>query len=142
MLLPYGEEEITKLLPEVSDLDLQTGRSMLEALRSLPDDDVRARMLVVSHRVAPEAAQQLTAPNNVYACPQCGGEDIEGTAWVTMNGDEVQHDEAPTNQYWCPNCENHFEHVCLVAIGDTERRCLHLCGDPVPVFTPKGEAQS
>ena len=39
------------------------------------------------------------------ACPECGCTDVECTAWVCVNSDEVSCGDAPSDNAWCPQCE-------------------------------------
>ena len=55
-----------------------------------------------------------------WVCPVCGSEDLEGLAWVRLNGERVvSWDE--NSGYWCPACERHYKGICQV---DEKGRCL------------------
>jgi len=38
------------------------------------------------------------------ACPDCGCTDIECSAWVNVNNDEVSSSDPPNDTAWCPQC--------------------------------------
>lgn len=40
-----------------------------------------------------------------YACPECGCTDVECTAWISVNSEQVSSGDAPTDNAWCPQCE-------------------------------------
>lgn len=40
----------------------------------------------------------------LWACTECGCTDVQETAWIEMNGGEVQGDEGPLEQQFCPQC--------------------------------------
>jgi hypothetical protein len=39
------------------------------------------------------------------ACPECGCTDIEVSAWVHANTNQVSNSEGPLDDAWCPQCE-------------------------------------
>lgn len=60
------------------------------------------------------------------ACPECGCTDVEVSAWVHANTNELSESEGPTDQAWCPQCEaSGLESVCAT-------RFLDLVDDPKP----------
>lgn len=57
--------------------------------------------------------QQATEAELYWACPACGSRDIEGLAWICLNGEAVvSYDEGA--DHWCPDCEEHYRSVCHV----------------------------
>ena len=40
-----------------------------------------------------------------WVCPDCGSDEVEMTAWVHVNSNEICEGEGPGEQYWCPRCE-------------------------------------
>ena len=59
----------------------------------------------------PEAPGEFTTPTAepAYRCATCGSPDVEDTAWVHMNSDEIisQGRDGPSSDIWCPVCETH-----------------------------------
>lgn len=50
----------------------------------------------------------------LWACEECGCTDVEGTAWVKLNGEEFADGDPPTDQVWCPNCEIDYARLVQV----------------------------
>ena len=61
-----------------------------------------------------------------WVCPACGGDGLEGLAWVDLETDQVI-DWADPSDYWCPQCEEHFATVCQV---NRDGHC-HIHDQPV-----------
>lgn len=64
---------------------------------------------------------------NVYACPECGCEDIEGTAWIHLNSGNETGGEPPDDDYFCPDCElregdGHVRNVAMFDRNDPDRK--------------------
>ena len=68
----------------------------------------------------------------LYACPRCGGEDVEASSWIHLNSGEESDSDPPSEGIWCPDCETQSDHVCLFEAADTDRKCFFHCGHPVP----------
>lgn len=50
-------------------------------------------------------AVEKRAKRVIYECPECGGKDVEITAWIHMNKGRVQqHKEGPLEFAFCPDC--------------------------------------
>ena len=56
----------------------------------------------------------VTSRPGLYACIECGCIDVQGTAWVELNKNEMLPDEPPNDDIWCPNCEEHYSRVRIV----------------------------
>jgi hypothetical protein len=67
-----------------------------------------------------DARKRYPVPARVgmYACAECGCVDVQGTAWVKLNGDKLVDDEPPTLDYWCPACEDHHGWVHIVEAAE------------------------
>lgn len=50
----------------------------------------------------------------LFACIECGCIDVQGTAWVDLNANEMLPDDPPDDDIWCPNCEEHYNRVRIV----------------------------
>jgi len=57
---------------------------------------------------------KIEAREGMYACPECGCADIEGTAWIHLNTGGVTGDEPPNDDYWCPACMEHYGRVAIL----------------------------
>jgi len=57
----------------------------------------------------------------IYRCAKCKSEDVECTAWVGMNTDQLMGSgsEGPTGQVWCPECENDNADVEEATVKET-----------------------
>lgn len=55
-----------------------------------------------------------------WRCPRCGGDELEGLAWVRLKDEAVETWEE-NSAYWCPGCEDHIKHICEVT---AEGQCL------------------
>jgi hypothetical protein len=71
-------------------------------------------------------------PERLYRCPECGGTDVNGTAWIHLNTNEDTGDEPPTDDYWCPDCEDHFGRVCDVATAPPFACNYHTTNETCP----------
>jgi hypothetical protein len=60
----------------------------------------------LAHDLLNHIRNQEPAPRTSWdACPECGCTDVEVSAWVNANTDEVINSEGPTDNAWCPQCE-------------------------------------
>ncbi len=55
-----------------------------------------------------------------WVCPACGSDNIQGLAWVRLNGEGVES-WIEGEDYWCPHCEDSYRGICQV---DPEEQCL------------------
>lgn len=80
---------------------------------------LRAATFYPQHGRAPE-----------YRCPNCGGKDVEGTAWIHLNsGEEVDGDPPYDHDgYCCPDCSDTFDSVCILYAG-SDRCATHRYDD-------------
>lgn len=46
----------------------------------------------------------MTKQKYLYRCVECGGSNVEGTAWVDLNTDRIMPSDPPTDDYWCRDC--------------------------------------
>lgn len=58
----------------------------------------------------------ITEPNTepldhitVFLCPECESEQIQHSAWVDTNRNEIVDGEGPTDRYYCPDCDDTFK---------------------------------
>lgn len=56
----------------------------------------------------------VPARPGLYVCLHCGCVDVQGTAWIEMNANEIIGDCPPTDDYWCPACEAHSSRVAVL----------------------------
>lgn len=75
----------------------------------------------------------------VYACPECGCEDIEGTAWIHLNSGEDSGSEPPGDEYFCPACDlrtgdGHVGIAMFFRNDPTRKNQLRSHPEFVPVF--------
>lgn len=42
----------------------------------------------------------------LYACKVCGCTDVECSAWITVNTEELSSSDGPVDNCWCPQCEH------------------------------------
>lgn len=56
-----------------------------------------------------------------WVCPACGSQDVEGLAWVRLNGERVASWDENAG-FWCPRCERHHKGVCEVDVAT--KQCL------------------
>lgn len=49
----------------------------------------------------------------LFVCPECGCQNVECTAWINANTDEIMNSGAdgPLDDYWCPVCEDHVGYM-------------------------------
>lgn len=134
MLGWMSESEIVEKMKELTEAEIAVGIQAFEAWRELPDDDVRMKIFIVALKAAHEMGQNdkedfSPAPKGeIYVCPKCGDEGIQGTAWIELNTGKDLGDDPPTDDYWCEKCQEHFVHVCNVDGDSLDRTCLFGCG--------------
>lgn len=46
---------------------------------------------------------------SITTCATCGSADVQVTAWIKANGDEIIDGEPPTDQVWCPHCDREVD---------------------------------
>lgn len=75
----------------------------------------------------------------MYACPECGCIDVEGTEWVKLNSSEFAGGDPPTEDYWCPACEVHYGRVAI--FGDDGEAMFDNDGDDPKPWSRRTEAE-
>lgn len=70
-----------------------------------------------------------SAEDELMACPDCGCTDIECTAWVNVNGDEVSSSDPPNDTVWCPQCsyngdEGTMKYRFLITVSKAKPVCF------------------
>jgi len=49
-----------------------------------------------------------------FYCPICNGTNVEGKAWVNLNGEnpEIEFIESSDEEdFWCNDCQNHVKPI-------------------------------
>lgn len=75
----------------------------------------------------------MTSEVLVFACTECGCENVQGTAWVYLNNYQLIDCEPPSDALWCPNCNSETV-VGLFDRNDLERKDTWHKGQTIPVF--------
>ena len=55
-----------------------------------------------------ELMAQSRRPAGHWCCPACGSADVQMSAWVTANGEEIVSAgcDGPVSTFWCDGCES------------------------------------
>jgi len=57
----------------------------------------------------------------IWHCQECGSPDLEISAWININTNEIVDSEGPLSTAWCPSCQEHWNRWDEINVPRSER---------------------